>query len=212
MFTGIIEEVGKIVSLTRSGENWKIVIKCSTVLEETRIGQSIAVNGVCLTVTEIGRDFFIADIMPKTFENTTFKFLKIGDFVNLERSLKADGRFDGHIVQGHIDCIGKIVNIEKSFGYLVEISVENACMRYIVPKGSIAVDGISLTIQETKSSSFVVAIIPHTFEVTNLKYKRVGDFVNVETDIIGRYVENFLKEKKDIYTLLIENGFVKGEF
>ncbi len=211
MFTGIIEEVGKIENLIRSAENWKITIKCSKVSEETKIGQSIAVNGVCLTVTEIGKDFFVANIMPKTFESTTFKFLKIGDFVNLERSLKANGRFDGHIVQGHIDCIGRIVDIEKSFGYLIEIFVEKNYMRYIVSKGSIAVDGISLTVQEVKSSSFVIAIIPHTFEVTNLKYKKVGDFVNVETDIIGRYVENFLKERKDIYYLLIENGFVKGE-
>ena len=189
MFTGIIEEVGRVQSISSN----KINIKANTVLNETKIGDSISVNGVCLTVTAISDGNFTADISPETFKVTALKNLTSGMAVNLERALPANGRFGGHIVTGHIDGIGKIKKLAKNsdfYDFEIELSRENA--KYVVKKGSIAINGISLTIAEVHNNTVLFAVIPHTFENTNLKNLKTGDYINVETDILAKYIENFL--------------------
>ena len=189
MFTGISEEKGKIESI---GNDY-IIVKCSRVLEGSKTGDSIAVNGVCLTLTESGKDFFRADVSPETFKVTALGCLKAGDSVNLERALPADGRFGGHIVLGHVDGIAKVVSVVKNhefFDLIIELNPDE--IRYIVRKGSITVDGISLTVAEITGERVKMAIIPHTFENTNLSNLKYGDFVNIEVDILAKYVEKFL--------------------
>ena len=189
MFTGISEEKGKIQSI---GNDY-IIVKCSRVLEGSKAGDSIAVNGVCLTLTESGKDFFRADVSPETFKVTALGCLKAGDSVNLERALPADGRFGGHIVLGHVDGIAKVVSVVKNhefFDLIIELNPDE--IRYIVRKGSITVDGISLTVAEITGERVKMAIIPHTFENTNLSNLKYGDFVNIEVDILAKYVEKFL--------------------
>ncbi len=189
MFTGISEEKGKIQSI---GNDY-IIVKCSRVLEGSKTGDSIAVNGVCLTLTESGKDFFRADVSPETFKVTALGCLKAGDSVNLERALPADGRFGGHIVLGHVDGIAKVVSVVKNhefFDLIIELNPDE--IRYIVRKGSITVDGISLTVAEITGERVKMAIIPHTFENTNLSNLKYGDFVNIEVDILAKYVEKFL--------------------
>ncbi len=189
MFTGISEEKGKIQSI---GNDY-IIVKCSRVLEGSKTGDSIAVNGVCLTLTESGKDFFRADVSPETFKVTALGCLKAGDSVNLERALPANGRFGGHIVLGHVDGIAKVVSVVKNhefFDLIIELNPDE--IRYIVRKGSITVNGISLTVAETTGERVKMAIIPHTFENTNLSNLKYGDFVNIEVDILAKYVEKFL--------------------
>ena len=189
MFTGISEEKGKIQSI---GNDY-IIVKCSRVLEGSKTGDSIAVNGVCLTLTESGKDFFRADVSPETFKVTALGCLKAGDSVNLERALPADGRFGGHIVLGHVDGIAKVVSVVKNhefFDLIIELNPDE--IRYIVRKGSITVDGISLTVAEITGERVKMAIIPHTFANTNLSNLKYGDFVNIEVDILAKYVEKFL--------------------
>lgn len=190
MFTGIIEECGRVKSLTISGSSGKIIIGAFKVLEGTNIGDSIAVNGVCLTVTDIGRNEFTADIMAETARRSSLSKLKPGESVNLERAMSANGRFGGHIVSGHIDGTGTIVSkIEEENAVWVQISTSSAILRLIVEKGSIAIDGISLTVAKVSESDFSVSIIPHTAKETTLLNKKSGDIVNLENDIIGKYVE-----------------------
>lgn len=189
MFTGISEEKGKIQSI---GNDY-IIVKCSRVLEGSKTGDSIAVNGVCLTLTESGKDFFRTDVSPETFKVTALGCLKAGDSVNLERAMPADGRFGGHIVLGHVDGIAKVVSVVKNhefFDLIIELNPDE--IRYIVRKGSITVDGISLTVAEITGERVKMAIIPHTFENTNLSNLKSGDFVNIEVDILAKYVEKFL--------------------
>ena len=189
MFTGITEEKGKIQTI----KNNSIIIECLKVLDGCKIGDSIAVNGVCLTVTEIGKSFFRADVSPETLKVTALNYLKTGDFVNLERALPADGRFGGHIVLGHVDGIAKVVSVVKNhefFDLIIELNPDE--IRYIVRKGSITVDGISLTVAEITGERVKMAIIPHTFANTNLSNLKYGDFVNIEVDILAKYVEKFL--------------------
>ena len=189
MFTGISEEKGKIQSI---GNDY-IIVKCSRVLEGSKTGDSIAVNGVCLTLTESGKDFFRADVSPETFKVTALGCLKAGDSVNLERALPADGRFGGHIVLGHVDGIAKVVSVVKNhefFDLIIELNPDE--IRYIVRKGSITVNGISLTVAEITGERVKMAIIPHTFANTNLSNLKYGDFVNIEVDILAKYVEKFL--------------------
>lgn len=193
MFTGIIEECGRVKSLTISGSSGKIIIGAFKVLEETNIGDSIAVNGVCLTVTDIGRNEFTADIMAETARRSSLSKLKPGESVNLERAMSANGRFGGHIVSGHIDGTGTIVSkIEEENAVWVQISTSSAILRLIVEKGSIAIDGISLTVAKVSESDFSVSIIPHTAKETTLLNKKSGDIVNLENDIIGKYVERLI--------------------
>lgn len=189
MFTGIIEETGKIKAITRN----KITVEAKVVTEGTKQGDSIAVNGVCLTVTNIGADFFDADVSPETLKVTTLGNLKTGSVVNLERALQADSRFGGHIVSGHVDGFGRI-KVIKQDGSFCNITTElpRELAKYAAKKGSIAVNGISLTIADVSNNDVTMVVIPHTFENTNLKTLKVGDVVNIETDILAKYVEKFL--------------------
>ena len=189
MFTGIIEETGKVQTISDS----KIEISAHQVLEDAKIGDSICVNGVCLTVSDIGKDYFKADISPETKQVTTIGNLKNNSIVNLERALPANGRFGGHIVSGHVDSIGVITKLSKTGNfYDLEIKLDSDCTKYIAQKGSIAVNGISLTVADILDNKIKAAIIPHTFENTCLKELHTGDFVNIETDILAKYVEKFL--------------------
>ena len=191
MFTGIIEELGTIKDLSPGGS---IRILADRVLEGTNIGDSIAVNGICLTVTELNGDGFTADVMPETLKRTSLSLLRRGDRVNLERAMAADGRFGGHIVSGHIDGTGKIREYKKDGNAVwVTISADDDILRLVVEKGSIAIDGISLTVAEVTDTYFKVSIIPHTAGETTLLLKNTGDPVNLETDIVGKYVEKLLR-------------------
>jgi len=207
MFTGIIEETGTVKNIIH-GTFTKIVIKCNKVLEGTKIGDSIAVNGVCLTVTNMSNESFVADVMPETMRASNLKDLQIGNIVNLERALQVGRRMGGHIVTGHIDCVGKIIDKrQEKNAFIFKIAINKEFTKYIVRKGSIAVDGISLTVVEDGDDYFTVSIIPHTMLKTTLGYKRVGDSVNIEVDILSKYVEKLIAQK-DIKDLLKENGFI----
>ena len=193
MFTGIIEELGIVKDLKVSGNSGSISIRAEKVLENTQIGDSIAVNGICLTVTSMTSDGFLADVMPETMKRTSLSIVKRGDKVNLERAMAADGRFGGHIVSGHIDGTGNITTVKKDGNaVLVTIAAPAGIIALIVEKGSIAIDGISLTVTKVTKSDFTVSIIPHTAGETTLLLKSVGDPVNLENDIVGKYVEKLL--------------------
>ena len=198
MFTGIVEEVGKIKAISIGSSSAILTIAAKKVLENTKLGDSIAVNGVCLTVTKLGTDYFTADVMAETMRRSSLGNLNNGSLVNLERAMAADGRFGGHIVSGHVDSMGTISNIvpeDNAIWYT--ISAEGKTLRYIVEKGSITIDGISLTVAYVDESCFKVSIIPHTRQETNLSSKIVGDKVNLECDIIGKYVEKLLKPAEE---------------
>ena len=211
MFTGIIEETG--VLKEQNGGN--LVIQADKVLEDVHLGDSIAVNGVCLTVTEFQKNWFRADVMAETLRRSSLGTLKKGSRVNLERAMAANGRFGGHIVSGHIDGTGTVENMQREGNAIwVTISCGAALLRYIAEKGSIAIDGISLTVAEVRENGFRVSIIPHTGEETTLLARRTGDMVNLETDIIAKYVERLMlpqepEENKSGIDLefLRENGF-----
>lgn len=216
MFTGIIEEVGTVISVVSGSSSGEIAINASTVLENTKIGDSIAVNGVCLTVTKMTDGGFTADVMPETLRRSNLGKLHIGDSVNLERAMAADGRFGGHIVSGHIDGVGTVAEMKReSNAVWVKISADKDILRLIVEKGSIAIDGISLTVAEVTDKDFSVSIIPHTGSETTLLKKRIGDRVNLENDIVGKYVEKLLQpksvpsktESKITMEFLREHGF-----
>ena len=200
MFTGIIEEIGSIRGIVNGSEKGEIQIKAKKVLEGTKIGDSIAVNGVCLTVTSMTNDGFKADVMPETLRRTNLGSLRSGDLVDLERAMAADGRFGGHIVSGHIDGTGKIVSYKKENNAVwVTIETSKEILALIVEKGSIAIDGISLTVADVNSKEFKVSIIPHTGSETILLKKKEGDFVNLENDIVGKYVSKLLRpEVKEV--------------
>lgn len=193
MFTGIVEEKGNVRGVSVSGPWGRLTIGASTVLEGTREGDSIAVNGVCLTVTRLARGEFTADVMAETMRRTNLGLLRHGDQVNLERAMAAGGRFGGHIVSGHVDGTGTILNMARE-GNAVWITIEApaAVAELIVEKGSITIDGISLTVAEAGGRAFCVSVIPHTGSETTLLAKRAGDTVNLESDIIGKYVKKLL--------------------
>ncbi len=193
MFTGIIEEIGAMRHVVQNNTSGEIAVKANTVLEGTKIGDSIAVNGVCLTVTSMQSDGFTADVMPETLRYTNLGDLKTGDPVNLERAMAADGRFGGHMVAGHSDGTGKLSDIKKE-GNAVWLTIDAApgLMRYIVAKGSVALDGVSLTVAEAEKDRFKVSIIPHTGAETTLLTKRLGSRINIENDLVGKYVEKLL--------------------
>ncbi len=193
MFTGIIEEIGKIVALKKGDKSVKLQVECHKILNNISLGDSISVNGVCLTVVNFGIHFFEADLSYETINKTSLNNIQIGYNVNLEKALKLSSLLGGHIVLGHVDGIGKIINIKKyGDAYKLYINYPTNLDKYVVEKGSISIDGISLTIANIDNYVFEVAVIPHTFENTNLKYKKSGDIVNLETDIIARYVEKML--------------------
>lgn len=197
MFTGIIEEIGIIRKINRGNRNMRMEIEAVRVQDGTQVGDSIAVNGVCLTVTSVGKESFEADVMPETVSRTNLVGLKSGDCVNLERALRPDSRLGGHIVAGHVDGTGRIV-AQTGDGNAVWITVEaeREILRYIVMKGSVAVDGVSLTVAYVDDSLFKVSVIPHTQNETTLTSKRIGERVNIENDMIAKYVEKLLKPVK----------------
>lgn len=201
MFTGIVEEMGTVRRLNQSPNRCELELSASKVLEGTQIGDSIAVNGVCLTVIRLGEEHFTADVMPETLRRSNLGQLKPGSRVNLERAMAANGRFGGHIVAGHIDGTGKIRAMQpEGNAVLVTISATPELLRYVVEKGSITIDGISLTVAKVSHTDFTVSLIPHTGEETTLLKHRPGEIVNLETDIIGKYVEKLLhpqEEKKE---------------
>jgi riboflavin synthase len=194
MFTGIIETVGKVDHIERAEEHAHITIAVApSILEGVHLGDSICVNGVCLTVVAHTDTTVAFDAVFETMRKTALGHLAEGDCINVERSLAANGRFGGHIVQGHVDTTGSIASIRQvENSYMVYVDVPRDMMRYIVRKGSIAMDGISLTVVDAEDRTFSVSIIPHTWEHTNLSHKRAGDPVNIETDIIGKYVEKLV--------------------
>lgn len=213
IFTGIIEEVGNIFSISKEKNIYKIKVSCKTVLEKTKVGDSIATNGVCLTVTDFGENFYEADLMRETLNASSFKNAKAGDLVNLERAMTLDKRLDGHIVQGHIDSLGTIKEIINANNFVeYKIKADSETLNQMVYKGSVALDGISLTISEVSRDYFKVSIIPTTIKSTNLWRRKIGDLINIETDIIGKYIYKFFNNKesknsKIDMNFLRENGF-----
>lgn len=213
MFTGIVEEVGSVKRVVSGSNSGEIEIAASKVLEGTKIGDSIAVNGVCLTVTKLNNGSFTADVMPETLRRTNLGGLKSGSPVDLERAMAADGRFGGHIVSGHIDGTGTILSMKQEENAVwVRISANEQIIGLIIEKGSITIDGISLTVAKLGDKDFQVSIIPHTGSETILLKKKPGDIVNLENDILGKYVKRLLginqpKESKVTMEFLAEHGF-----
>jgi len=216
MFTGLIEEIGRIQLVTKYEKSSLISIKASIVLKGAKVGDSICTNGVCLTITELNNNCFTAFVMPETMRRSNLKNLTRGDEVNLERALCLQDRLGGHILSGHIDGTGSITKLQSEDNALwITISTQEQLLKYIVQKGSIAVDGVSLTVANIDDETFQVSIIPHTKAATTLLGKKEGDEVNLECDILGKYIEKLLKktdpkaEKKNIdMNLLVENGFL----
>ena len=213
MFTGIIEEIGKVKEFIMLPKGAKLKISCGEVLNGTKIGDSIAVNGCCQTVVEIGKDYFMSEASEETLKITDFSELKTGSEVNLERALTPTTRMGGHIVQGHVDCVGKLIFCEKYSGfYNMKFEVPKENLKYIVTKGSISINGVSLTVTEINNNVVMIAVIPHTYLHTNLSNLSIGESVNIETDILSRYIENFLSSENNNNKLdenfLIENGFM----
>ena len=210
MFTGIIEEVGKIKSI-QGGTNYKLTIVASKILEDIHLGDSIAVNGICLTTISWDNGSFTVDVMRETLERTSLHKLRAGSFVNLERALAANGRFGGHIVSGHIDGTGEIINIRRDANAVwYKIKTSEKIMEFIIEKGSIAIDGISLTVAKVDRSAFYVSVIPHTLENTILLGKKTGDIVNLENDIVGKYIKSFTDKNSNstlCESFLKNNGF-----
>jgi riboflavin synthase len=197
MFTGIIEEVGRVDALSRRGTSALLEVQAVKVLEGMQLGDSIAVNGVCLTVRRQSFAGFQAELSQETLNRSSFGALKMGSLVNLERPLLPTSRLGGHFVQGHVDAVGKVLAIRADGEFAVwKFLLPAAVGRYVVEKGSIAVDGISLTVASLMGSAFEVALIPHTLENTNFRTRQIGDAVNLECDVLAKYVESMLKQKK----------------
>ena len=204
MFTGLIEELGEVGNLIGAGYSYRLTIAAKKILENVEIGDSIAVNGACLTVVEKQDKGFTVDVMPETARCTTIGRLHMGEKVNLERTLRFGERLEGHLVSGHIEGVGRILHRQEDGNALLfEIACDKTITRYIVKKGSVAVDGISLTVADVDENSFQVGVIPHTAAVTTLGFKRVGDRVNIETDLIGKYIEKFVGKEDEFWKSLV---------
>jgi riboflavin synthase len=210
MFTGIIEGLGKVKRLTIKGADAVLEIDAAISLADVVIGDSIAINGACLTLTAINKNIFQADVSAETLDKTNLKHLHPGDKVNLEKSLRAGGYIGGHFVLGHVDTTGRIFSQTKKSGSLIfAVSIDDNLSRYIVEKGSIALDGVSLTVNKLEKGRFYVNIIPHTAETTTLVLKKEADLINIETDILGKYVEKLLQTSRGIDNeFLAEHGFL----
>ncbi len=204
MFTGIVEELGEVLKF----EGGRLFIKACEVLSDLRIGDSIAVNGVCLTVVHVGGGFFACDVIPETLRRTNLRMLGKGDRVNLERAIKAGGRFGGHFVQGHIDGVGVVRDIRGGEERRMRIEAPRELTKYIVDKGFIAVDGVSMTVISPRGKFFEIALVPFTLKKTNLGLKKPGDVVNLEVDIIAKYVEKLKGGITEEF--LREHGFMEG--
>ena len=197
MFTGLVEELGRVKSIARGAKSVRLTVGGNKVLEDAKLGDSIAVNGTCLTVVAVSREWFTADVMPETVDRTVLAGLKPGDTVNLERTVSVGDRLGGHIVSGHIDGVGKILAREQNDNaVIVRIGAGPEVMRYIIRKGSIAIDGTSLTVVDYGADWFTVSLIPHTAAKTTVGLKATGEPVNLEADIIGKYVEKLLGLKQ----------------
>jgi riboflavin synthase len=213
MFTGIIEEVGRITRIEQHGENRRITISGRKTSRELKIGNSVAVSGVCLTALDIQPESFSADLAPETWARTSFSRIHEGAWVNLELPMKADGRFGGHIVQGHVDGVGKFLELERivdSENFWLRIELPQEVEKYTVFKGSISIEGISLTIAMLEENNCTVAIIPHTVEMTNLNSLRPGDPVNLEADLIAKYVEKMMSGNTAESSLTVEELVRQG--
>ncbi|MCX7797800.1 MAG: riboflavin synthase [Melioribacter sp.] len=194
MFSGIIEEIGKIEKIDSINGGIKLTISANKILDDAKIGDSISVNGVCLTITSMNKNCFTVDAVGETLNKTTFKSVKSRSYVNLERAIKFNERIGGHLIQGHVNSTGKITQLRKiGENYLLEIEVPKNLMQYIIKEGSIAIDGISLTVADIYNNLIRISIIPHTWQNTTLKYKKENDIVNIEVDYIAKYIENFIK-------------------
>lgn len=216
MFTGIVEELGIIKAVRRGADSAQLIIDAVKVIEGSRVGDSIMVNGVCLTSVHFGDRNFTADVMAETLDKSNLGILKTGDRVNLERALRLGDRLGGHIVSGHIDGVGTITRREKhDIATLITIKAPEALMRYIIKKGSVAIDGISLTVVDFAPDTFQVSLIPHTAHETTLGFKKTGDSVNLEGDIIGKYIERMMNfrssqgnDSRLSMSFLAEHGFL----
>jgi len=199
MFTGIVEEIGEVAAIEKGAQSCVYTIKASKILEDMHIGDSIAVNGLCLTVTRFGEGTFSADVMNESLRRSNLGDLNRGSRVNLERAMAANGRFGGHIVSGHIDGTGVLRSFEREANAVwVTIGADESLMRYIIMKGSVALDGVSLTVARLWHDAFAVSLIPHTGEETTLLKKHVGDRINIENDIVGKYVEKLCGKSSGI--------------
>ena len=213
MFTGIVEEVGRITRIEQRGENRRITISAKNTPQELRTGNSVSVSGVCLTALDIKPGAFCADLAPETWIRTSFSRIHEGALVNLELPMKADGRFGGHIVQGHVDGVGKLTAFDRiadSENWWLDIALPEDVEKYTVYKGSISIEGISLTVAKLEKNRCTIAIIPHTVEMTNLHSLKPGDPVNLEADLIAKYVEKMMKgEAESSLTVeeLVQQGF-----
>jgi riboflavin synthase len=213
MFTGIIEEVGRITRIAQRGENRRITIAATNVLKELGTGHSICVSGVCLTALDIKPDSFRADLAPETWVRTSFSSIREDALVNLELPMRANGRFGGHVVQGHVDGVGKIISFERianSENWWLHIELPPDVEKYTVHKGSISIEGISLTVAKLEEKRCTIAIIPHTVEMTNLKSLKTGDLVNLEADLIAKYVEKMMKGEASENSLTVEELVRQG--
>ena len=214
MFTGIIEELGQVISINTKGQQRRLTVASSKLVKELKQGDSISVSGVCLTAVDISKNSFTCDLAQETWLRTSFSRLKPNAPVNLELPMRANGRFDGHVVQGHVDGIGTVISFEQvrnGNDYILQIDFPSELTRYIVAKGSLAIEGISLTVAAIEGTSVRVAIIPHTAEVTNLRSLKPGDPVNLEVDVIAKYVEKMIGTEKSKGSItvkrLVQAGF-----
>jgi riboflavin synthase len=213
MFTGIIEEVGKVTSIKQDGGNRRLTVASSELVKELKQGASIAVSGVCLTAVEIGAKSFGADLADETWHRTSFSRIQAGALVNLELPMRADGRFGGHIVQGHVDGTGTFVALDPIRGaddYWLRIEIPPELARYVIFKGSLSIEGISLTVAKIEGTKVTVAIIPHTVKMTNLGSLKPGDPVNLEVDMIAKYVEKMLQGESGNSPLTVERLVQQG--
>lgn len=216
MFTGLIEEIGKIERLISTGKGIRLQVYGQLSTRELQVGDSVSINGVCQTVIGKGQNTFEVEAVEETLKKTTFGYLKVNDTVNLELPMKLQSRFGGHFVLGHVDCIGTVTSIERktnSYSFCIEIPKE--FLKYLIPRGSIAIDGVSLTIAEVQTSKIYIAVIPHTLYHTIFQFYKIGSFVNIEFDVIGKYIERliqsdiFERNKKNFFTesMLRELGY-----
>ena len=209
MFTGIIEEIGTVKAVKKGAKSTSITISGNGLFSDLKLGDSVAANGVCLTVTKLNDNNFTADVMNETLSRSSLGELKIGSLVNLEPAMPINGRYGGHMVSGHIDGMGKIISIQKDgIAFWYKIKADNKIMRYIIEKGSVTIDGISLTVAKAERDNFSVSIFPHTANETTLSGKKIGSVVNLENDIVGKYIEKFMNTPKDIKKdFLQKHGF-----
>ncbi len=219
MFTGIIEAVGTIQSLIDKGDNYRLIVNTGKLdMSDVHMGDSIATNGVCLTVVDFGKDFYAADVSAETIKYSGFSHYSSGDGVNLEKAMRADSRFGGHIVSGHVDGIGKVESVHEHSNYVeIWVKAPNELAKYIAHKGSITVDGVSLTVNEVKGASFMLWLIPHTLQETVIGTYKPGTHINLEVDVVARYLERLLQgdkaadsESNDLsLEFLAEHGYLK---